>query len=44
MPLITREANGVTISGTITPTVLEWPYLRLVATGLGYSWGHAFAE
>ena len=35
MPFITREANGVTISGTITPTVLVCPYLRLIATGFG---------
>ena len=35
MPFITREANGVTISGTITPTVLVCPYLRLIATGVG---------
>ena len=35
IPFITREANGVTISGTITPTVLVCPYLRLIATGFG---------
>lgn len=29
------EANGVTISGTITPTVLVCPYLRLIAYRVG---------